>query len=324
MTGKDTMRSRLAFGVVLALAAIGPTACGHAERKPPAGGGASDRAAVVAHRQIAPRIVDLTIRSPALGRTAEVRLLTPEGWGSRRRDQRWPVLYLLHGCCDTYDSWTRETRIERIRGLRNVLVVMPEAGDVGFYSDWRNEGRGGPPAWERFHLVELRRLLERGYGAGTPRAVAGLSMGGLGAMSYAARHPGLFAAAASFSGLLHPLADTRLLLGLFSSYAPDALAVWGDPDAQRKTWAAHDPTALASRLRGTRLFVSSGDGRPGAFDRARRRRDGVEATVYRESRAFAARLRGLGIPATIDFYGRGIHDWPYWERELRRALPLLL
>jgi diacylglycerol O-acyltransferase / trehalose O-mycolyltransferase / mycolyltransferase Ag85 len=318
------MRSRLAFGVALALAAIGPTACGHAEPKRPAGGGATDRATVMARRQVAPRIVDLTVRSPALGRTAKVRLLTPKGWGSRRKGQRWPVLYLLHGCCDTYDSWTRETRIESMRPLRGVLVVMPEAGDVGFYSDWRNDGRGGPPAWERFHLVELRRLLERGYGAGTRRAVAGLSMGGLGAMAYAARHPGLFAAAASFSGLLHPLADTRLLLGLFSNYAPDPQAIWGEPAAQRKTWAAHDPTALASRLRGTRLFVSSGDGRPGPFDRAGRSRDGVEATVYRESRAFATRLRGLDVPATIDFYGRGIHDWPYWERELRRSLSLLL
>jgi diacylglycerol O-acyltransferase/trehalose O-mycolyltransferase len=81
---------------------------------------------------------------------------------------------------------------------------------------------------------------------------------------------------------------------------------------------------LASRLRGTRLFVSSGDGRPGPLDRSRRRRDDVEATVYRESRAFAARLRDLDVPATIDFYGRGTHDWPYWERELQRSLPLLV
>jgi diacylglycerol O-acyltransferase/trehalose O-mycolyltransferase len=304
-------------------AVVGSVACGHAERDRPAVGRANDRASAAALRQVAPRIVDLTVRSPALGRTAKVRLLTPTGWASRRSGRRWPVLYLLHGCCDTYDSWTRETRIESMRPLRHVLVVMPEGGDVGFYSDWLNGGRGGPPAWETFHLVELRQLLERRYGAGTPRAVAGLSMGGLGAMSYAARHRGMFSAAASFSGLLHPLEDTRLLLGLFSMHTGDPLAIWGDPDAQRKTWAAHDPTALASRLRGTRLFVSSGDGRPGPLDRGRRRRDDVEATVHRESRAFGARLRRLGIAAKTDFYGGGTHDWPYWERELQRSLPLL-
>jgi diacylglycerol O-acyltransferase / trehalose O-mycolyltransferase len=154
-----------------------------------------------------------------------VRLITPVGW-SRERPR--PVIYLLHGCCDTYDSWTRETDVETLPQLRDVLVVTPEAGDVGFYSDWL---RG--PAWETFHLEELRALLERDYGAGTRRAIAGLSMGGLGAMGYAARHPGMFGAAASFSGVLHPLADAQWLLGLFGSFADDPLAIWGDPDAQR-------------------------------------------------------------------------------------------
>ena len=318
------MPSRVALGVILAAAAVGGVACGHGERERVRAARVSDRATVVAQRRVTPRIVDVTIRSPALGRTAKVRLLTPAGWGSRRSGRRWPVLYLLHGCCDTYDSWTRDTDVERMRRLRDVLVVMPEGGDVGFYSDWRNGGRRGPPAWETFHLVELRRLLEERYGAGTPRAVAGLSMGGLGAMSYAARHRGMFAAAASFSGLLHPLGDTRLLLGLFSTYTSDPLAIWGDPDAQRSAWAAHDPTALAGRLRGTRLFVSSGNGKPGPFDRPGKARDAIEATVGRESHAFAARLRRLGIPATTDFYGPGTHDWPYWERELERSLPVLL
>jgi len=46
--------------------------------------------------------------------------------------------------------------------------------------------------------------------------------------------------------------------------------------------------------------------------------------VLRESRAFVARLHELRIPVRADFYGAGIHDWPYWQRELRRALPLLL
>ena len=83
------------------------------------------------------------------------------------------MLYLLHGCCDTYDSWTRETDVETFAGLRDVLVVMPAGGAVGFYSDWQDG-----PAWETFHLTELRELLERDYGAGPRRAVAGLSTGG--------------------------------------------------------------------------------------------------------------------------------------------------
>ena len=244
-----------------------------------------------------------------------MRLITPVGWS---RERRRPVLYLLHGCCDTYDSWTRETGVEALPQLRDVLVVTPEAGDVGFYGDWV---RG--PAWETFHLTELRELLERDYGAGESRAVAGLSMGGLGAMGYAARHPGLFRAAASFSGTLHPLASPRFYLGLFGQHTDDPLAIWGDPDTQRDVWMRHDPTELAGELRGTPLFVSAGDGRPGPYEEPGARSDPLERAVGTESRAFVARLRRLGIPVRADFYGPGIHDWPYWERELERALPLL-
>jgi diacylglycerol O-acyltransferase / trehalose O-mycolyltransferase len=300
---------------LLLLAAVLLAGCGDAPRAAP------PRPAVVSQHRVAPRIVDLEVRSPALGRTAKVRLLLPAGWD---RTRRWPVLYLLHGCCDTYDSWTRSTDIEKLPELRQVLVVMPEAGTVGFYSNWLRSGDGKAPAWETFHLTELPRILERGYGAGTLRVVAGQSMGGLGAMGYSERHPGFFRAAASFSGLLHPLADPDFMLGLFSHFTPDPRAIWGDPTEQREVWARHDPTELAARLRGMRLFVSSGNGSPGPFNNPDAKRDTIEPTVLRESQAFVERLRWLNIPAQVDFYGPGLHDWPYWERELKRALPLLL
>ena len=45
--------------------------------------------------------------------------------------------------------------------------------------------------------------------------------------------------------------------------------------------------------------------------------------MLRQSRAFVARLKRARIPVRTDFYGPGNHDWPYWERELRRSLPTL-
>jgi S-formylglutathione hydrolase FrmB len=306
--------------LLLLLLAVALAGCGGGDDPADSrdGGGREARATVVRETRAGPRQVDLEVRSPALGRTAMVRLLTPDGW-SEGAARRWPVLYLLHGCCDTYVSWTRSTAIERIAALRRVLVVMPEAGDVGFYSDWL---RG--PAWERFHLRELRGLLERDYGAGPRRAIAGLSMGGLGALGYAARNPGLFLAAASFSGTLHPLRSPTSYLALFAAFADDAADVWGDPKGDRAVWARHDPTELAGRLRGMPVFVSAGDGRTGPLDEPGAGDGRIEPGVLRESRAFAARARRLGVRVRTDFYGPGTHSWPYWERELRRALPLLL
>ncbi|WP_151484159.1 alpha/beta hydrolase [Streptomyces albicerus] len=289
------------------------------------GEGGSGGPRVVAEEKVGPRLVDLTVSSPALGRTAKVRLLTPDGWNERRKGQRWPVLYLLHGCCDTYDSWTRETDVATLPQLRHTLVVMPEGGPAGWYSDWWNHGNGGPPAWETFHLRELRPLLEHGYGAGPRRVIAGLSMGGLGSLLYAAHHPGMFRAAASYSGVVHPLHGDfpSGLMDLLKDFGEDPLALWGDPVAQRAIWEAHDPYYLANRLRSIPVFLSSGDGTAGPFD-APGAHDDLEAVLNEMNHAVADRLKAAGVRLTTDFYGPGTHNWPYWERELHRSLPLLL
>jgi diacylglycerol O-acyltransferase / trehalose O-mycolyltransferase len=144
-------------------------------------------------------------------------------------DDGWPALYLLHGAWGDQASWTGYLApLED----EDVIVVMPDGGTVGWYSDWYNRGAGGPPGWETFHLVELRSILERCYRADGRYAVAGLSMGGFGALSYAARHPDLFVAAASYSGAVHTRAGEPVaplvLTGLngIESGSPDG--VWGN------------------------------------------------------------------------------------------------
>jgi alpha-glucoside transport system permease protein len=286
---------------------------------------------VVATQTLGPRVRDLTIDSPALGRSAKVRLLLPRRFQAQP-NRRWPVLWLLHGCCDTYQSWTRSTDVEELDGLADVLVVMPEAGQVGFYSDWRSPGRDGPSRWETFHLTELRQLLERDWRAGNRRVVAGLSMGGLGAMAIAARHPGMFRAAASYSGLLHtryqgdPLPGPRMIQDLLRDYDEDPDALWGDPRRHGDLWAAHNPYDLAPQLREVGLFVSVGNGQPGPLDgpATNGQLQQIEQALYPQNLAFVERLRQLGIPVRFDNYGPGIHNWPYWQRELHRSLPLLL
>jgi diacylglycerol O-acyltransferase/trehalose O-mycolyltransferase len=288
-------------------------------------------ARVLATETLSCRVRDLVIDSPALDRYAMVRLLLPRRFEAEP-GRRWPVLWLLHGCCDTYQSWTRSTDVEELDALAEVLVVMPEAGQVGFYSDWYKRGQGGPGRWETFHLTELRRLLERDWRAGDRRAVAGVSMGGLGAMAYAARHLGMFAAAASYSGLLHtryqggPVTGPRMVQDLLRQFAENPGALWGDPRHHSDRWAAHNPHDLAPRLRGVELFVTAGSGRPGPLDGSSANRQGqqIEQALRPQSRAFVERLRQLGIPVRFDDHDPGTHDWPYWRRELHRSLPLLL
>jgi hypothetical protein len=162
-----------------------------------------------------------------------------------------------------------------------------------------------------YHIDQLTRFVEARYRTVARRggrAVAGLSMGGFGAMSYAARHPDRFVAAAAFSGAV----DTN---------HPLDIAITGDePFGPRATqeirWRARNPWDLAENLRGLRLVVRTGDGEPVG--------DIVETVVHEMNVSFHERLTGLGIAHTWDDYGAGTHTWPYWQRDLRETLPQLL
>jgi len=102
---------------------------------------------------------------------------------------------------------------------------------------------------------------------------------------------------------------------------PDAL--WGNPVTAAANWARHNPYDLAPELRGTRVFLAAGDGKPGPLDAAGATTDPIEVSIGAQNRAFAQHLQAVGTAATIDLYGAGTHTWVYWQRELHRAWPLL-
>ncbi|MER5437364.1 alpha/beta hydrolase family protein [Streptomyces sp. NPDC002790] len=323
VTAALTLRTRrllLVLATLLLMLSSAPSAVAAARARP--------AAEVVDVTRVADRQVDLSVRASALGgRTVKVRLLTPDGWKPGDRTKHWPTLWLLHGCCGDYTSWTNQTDVASVEGLRDVLVVMPEAGRNGWYSDWWNHGKGGDPAWDTFHTRDLRRLLESDWGAGSRRVVAGLSMGGQGALLYAARHPGMFKAAAAYSGSAHPLLNdesTGRIMGFFADQGNDPRRVWGDPVAQRDIWAAHDPYYLAKRLKSLPLYLSCGDGTAGPLDPPGTT-NALEADFNRQNHALADRLKKAGARhLTTNFYGPGTHTWPYWQRELHASLPMLL
>jgi S-formylglutathione hydrolase FrmB/CubicO group peptidase (beta-lactamase class C family) len=281
---------------------------------------ADDGARIVKVDTIDGRTRDLTIESPSVG-TVKVRLLLPSTFEAQPTT-RWPVLYLLHGAGGNHAEWTQNTDVEALTAPTDLLVVMPDANDAvgltGWYTDWYNGGEGGPPKWETFHLTELLQLLERNWQAGDRRVVAGLSMGGYGAFSYAARHPDLFRAAASYSGVL----DLKVHPGDFSD--TDAITRWGDPVANAANWDAHDPIKMVAALKGMPLYIAYGNGEPGPLDNAGTQKDELEAWIGQGDDLFVAAAHDAGITATVNAYGPGTHNWPYWQRDLHASLPMLL
>ncbi|MFC4078604.1 alpha/beta hydrolase [Amycolatopsis samaneae] len=284
-----------------------------------------DEAEVTEETSPAPNRIDLRLRSHALGRTTSALLLTPRDWSPESR-RTWPVLYVLHGGDDGPECWLEHTDLARRAREDDVLVVLPDGGRAGFYTRWRAPDQFGTiPDWPRFHLVELRNLVERRYRGGDVRAVAGVSMGGYGALVYAAGNPGLFAAAASYSGMVHTtrLGTPLLLRRYLRTVGERMAAMWGGRWSSRDRWLRNDPYHLADGLLGTPVYLAAGDGNrvrgdpPAPGDRL------LERIVGPASHDLARRLAALSWPATTSF-GAGTHDWPSWQRELDRSWPFLV
>jgi S-formylglutathione hydrolase FrmB len=268
---------------------------------------------LLARHRLDSRLLELRFTTPAVPSPTGVRVLLPAGYGASHR--RYPVLYLLHGALGDETSWTTQGDAERITAGRPLIVVMPATGHTSGYVNWADRSQGRHD-WERYHIDQLIPWIDahlRTRAERDGRAVAGLSMGGFGAMSYAARHPDRFVAAASFSGAV----DTNNPL----DQAVTDDKPFGPRATEEVRWRAANPWDLAGNLRPLRLVVRTGNGQAGGpFGGG----DVVELAVHQMSVAFHDRLDALGIPHVWDDYGPGGHLWPYWQRDLRRTLPLLM
>jgi S-formylglutathione hydrolase FrmB len=260
-----------------------------------------------------------------MGREMRVRVLVPEGFDPGR--DHLPVLWLLHGGFGQAADWTTAGRAEELTAGLPLIVVMPDAGTGGWYADWRNATPEGPQRWETFHLDELRPFIEERYRTRTDRAgrvVAGLSMGGFGAIHYAARHPDLFGFAASFSGavdILHP--------GVSAVVSASPLAhqglpgdLFGDRVLDETRWRANNPVDLAANLRTVQVELRTGNGFPGGPHGGAP--DIQEGGVSQANATLHARLDALAIPHLYDDYGPGAHTWEYWVDDLAATLPQLV
>ncbi|MDT0482197.1 alpha/beta hydrolase [Streptomyces doebereineriae] len=263
------------------------------------------------------RTVDVSVSSAALGRSAPVRLILPSGFGSQPT-RTYPVLYLLHGAHDDYTSWTRETDIEAFTEGRDLIVAMPDAGPTGIPTAWR-----GGPDYETFQLKEVPALLARDYRASGVRVVAGVSTGGYGAMAHAARHPGMFTAAASYSGILDTMAPgvPTLMDAIVARENLVPTSLWGNPFLNLLTWRDFNPRSRAAGLRGTALYVSSGSGLAGGTGDWLP--EALESALWPSAHSFTDTLALQRIPVTTHFYAGGGHSWAYWKQEFTASWPML-
>ncbi len=260
--------------------------------------------------------------SPPRPNALRVNVYLPDGYDANSR-RGYPVLFLLHGAGDAYDSWAlpRQGEIMETAEGFDGIIVMPEA-DRGYYTNWWNGGRRGDPAWERYHLDELIAHVEDRLPIRRGRrwhAIYGFSMGGMGAMFYASQRPDYFGSAGASQGTLslqRPQFQAEPVFGAFIEQDPEA--IFGDPQAQEFYWAGHNPPKLVPNLADTRLYVAVGDGVPAAGESTGPGQL-AEAEVRMQSEDFVAAVREAGMEVTYRPQ-QGTHDWPSRRRHLADAI----
>lgn len=205
------------------------------------------------------------------------------------------VLYLLHGYSDDHTIWQRRTSVERYAASRNLAIVMP-AVNHSFYC---NE-LYGEKYWD-FVSEELPQVMHRFFRLSDrpeDTFVAGLSMGGYGAMKLALNHPERFGAAASFSGAVDIASSSK-------RHRDNWKRITGGKSIRgTENDLFHMLRENASAEHKPRLYVSCG----------------TADFLYDQHQKFIPALKKAGWDVTHYEEPDAVHEWGFWDREIRKFI----
>ncbi len=228
------------------------------------------------------------------------------------RTYRYPVLFLLHGYGGDEKDWTTRTNLKDYTANLPVMVVMPESKN-----SWYVNSETDPDArYEDYMMHDLPEYVNSLYPIDTVHeAIAGLSMGGYGALILALRHPNKFIFAGDLSGAItiptvidsvhaHP---NLPIPGDQASIYPSIVKAFGDTDKQFRN--AHDILMLLQRERSDSLpyiFCAVGI------------QDGYKDFLPAH-RVFTNMLGRFG--KLYEYHEMpGEHSWKFWDQEIQPLL----
>ncbi|MFD1704956.1 alpha/beta hydrolase [Methylopila henanensis] len=252
-----------------------------------------------------------TAPSPALGRDLVYNLYRPAF--PPQHGEAWPTLYLLEGRpseSDWLDMGGIASLLDRAIAegrIPPMLVVMPVA-PYSWYVD--NPDAGGRGLMKTAITRDLRAALEARFPVAAcreARAVAGLSMGGYGALLFGLDEPDLFASAISLSGAIAPpIAEKdRARVVRADQFYDGAFGAPLERERFNALTAFGRLDALKDRL-GPKpaIYLAIGDRDRGGL---------LQSTTLLHSRLLRA-----GVESTLRI-GAGAHDWETWSRDMDQA-----
>ncbi|MFJ4314093.1 alpha/beta hydrolase [Streptomyces lavendulae] len=244
-----------------------------------------------------PRMWYYRFATNEIGWQPAVNVLLPDDYHTSGRT--YPVLYLLHGGLQDFITFD-VAGVRAWTAGKPIIVVMPDGGQAGWYSNPVSTFVG-PRNWESFHINQLIPWVDqnfRTFAEYDGRAVSGFSMGGFGALKYAAKYWGHFASVSSHSGPASVRRDAGAVVhwANVSSAVKDLAGgtVYGVPWDQARV-TADNPMERLESYRNKRIFLVAGTSpdRTNAFDTFN------ETQVLAGQREFRDALGRAGIP----------HEW---------------
>ena len=245
--------------------------------------------------------------STLVGKTLPYNVVLPVDYRVSR-NTRYPVLYLLHGLSGHYSDWLTRTNVADYASKYRIIIVMPEGND-GWYTD---SATVPSEKYESYFIRELMpdvqkryRTIESRYG----RGVAGLSMGGYGALKLGFKYPATFAFAGSMSGALRPASWTEEELKDFKAIRDSVFSVFGPVGSD--TRKANDIHQLARSASAARISVL-----PYFYLDC-----GTEDVLANDNARFAELLHEKKIAHEYRQLP-GNHNWQYWDQQVREVLKI--
>lgn len=242
--------------------------------------------------------ITLSFHSEALERTVPLRALVPLEDAPR---VPMPAMYLLHGLYGSEQDWFQYTRVMLWARAKGLAVFCP-AGENGFYVNQADTGE----AYMRYVGEELPAFTRRLFPLSSRREdtfIAGLSMGGYGALNAGLTYPEIFGKVAALSAALRPWKRMDKPQGGCVQRPAYARALFGQDTEPWNTLTL----ARQCGARAPELWLSCG----------------AQDDLLEENIALVDGLRQAGIPAYFD-QPPGAHNWDFWDREIQRVIDWLM
>ena len=250
-------------------------------------------------------LINLKFYSEMLGKQTEISVIMPQkrtvgeiGVDTAAQNDKYKCLYLLHGLSDDFSIWGRRTSIERYATEYGICVVMPDAAK-SFYTDMKYGDK-----YYSYIANELPKVVREFFNVSDKREdnfIAGLSMGGYGALKIGMRNCDRYCACAGISSVADIKKGKELFKEIYIPIFGEGLIINDEDDLFK---IAEECNQNPNK---PRVYMGVG----------------TEDFLYQDNIKLKSKLEELDFDFTYK-ESSGTHCWKFWDEYIQYVLEWML